>query len=407
MKAAGAVLLLTALALDVAACAAYAGVVGTTNDLFPRWVGTRLWLQHGVSPYSPLVDQGVRAVLPEMPGREEDPFVFGFVYPAYVALLLAPLAVLPFQLAATVWLLLIQGCCLFGALACWRATELERTLPPLRPWPALALTAIFPASVMNLVFLQFSAIVFAGVAGAWWLVARGSPASGGALLALGAVKPALAVTPGVALVLGSTGRARWFLAIGCMLALTLIAGGSLIAMPRWPLEFWRSTVDYARGARPVSAGTLAGLTFSSVLGGGNLFAGFASVAFSVIVVGLIVMAWRNSTRTAGESLQAGVLAGAWLVPPLYEWNNILLLALLIPALRPALRLSRFASAWAIGALAILGALTAVGYARWPSETRLLWPSLALAVYCVARLGRAGTKNVTDRSGGKPSEPIAT
>ncbi len=410
MKWAGALLLALAVGVDVLACAAYATTIGATNDLFPRWVGTRLWLQYGVSPYSPLVDQGVQAVVADLPGREEDPFVFGFVYPAYVALLLAPLALLPFWAAATLWLLLLQACCLGGALACWRATEAEASLPAARPWPALALATLFPATVINLIFLQFSALVFAAAAGAWLLLRRRREVLGGVVLALGVVKPALAILPVLALVAGEVRRRRWrALASGGVAALALTAV-SLVALPGWPVAFWRSTVNYAQGANPVSAGSLVGLTVTQALGGGDGGATAAVIGAAVALAagGIIVGAWCRSQRTLGAALQAGTLAGAWFVPPLYEWNNVLLLVVLVPVLRRAMGAGQRATRVAIVALAsvvIAGSVTAWGYVRWPSETRLLWPTLALASYCVPRWAARGTYSVTERSGELPS--IAT
>ncbi|HET6318030.1 MAG TPA: hypothetical protein VFG86_16370, partial [Chloroflexota bacterium] len=50
-RAIGAALVLAALALDAWACAQLADYVGTSNDLFPRWLATRLWLERGWDPY--------------------------------------------------------------------------------------------------------------------------------------------------------------------------------------------------------------------------------------------------------------------------------------------------------------------------------------------------------------------
>src|SRR5687767_6458946 len=83
----GAMLALGALALDVTACFALTGALGARNDLYPRWLATRLWLTAGQDLYSPETDAAIGAAIGASPIGGET-FVFGFVYPAYVALLL-------------------------------------------------------------------------------------------------------------------------------------------------------------------------------------------------------------------------------------------------------------------------------------------------------------------------------
>src|SRR5205085_2400989 len=106
--------------------------------------------------------------------------------------------------------------------------------------------------------------VYASLALAWWLATRRRDAPAGIALALAAVKPSLALLPVAALLAWALagGRRRlvaaWATATGSLLA------ASLVALPPWPAEFWRSTLDYARIASATSA---AGL-LASLLGGG-------------------------------------------------------------------------------------------------------------------------------------------
>ena len=163
---AGGLLLTLAAALDVWATAALARAMGPANDLFPRWFGARAWLLEGINPYAPAVDAGIRAAMGAAPGEALGAFVFGFVYPGYVALLLAPLALLPFGVAATVWLLLAQAATGGGAWLAWHAAGRDRPdAAPARATPALLVALLFPASLYNLAFGQFAALVFAALAG--------------------------------------------------------------------------------------------------------------------------------------------------------------------------------------------------------------------------------------------------
>lgn len=431
----GGVALLVAVLLDVSATAALARAMGTANDLFPRWYGTRAWLFSGLDPYSTEVSEGIRQAMGGAPGESRGAFVFGFVYPGYVALLLAPLAWLPFQWAATLWLLLAQGATGAGAWLCWRATKRERpaAFPVQERWvpgsvassriilwgrgPSLAggarallVAFLFPASLINLTFGQFAAVVFWCLAGAWYLLVRcnhathvrmarrGLTGSGGAgaLLALALVKPSLGLFPVAALLLWALGQRRYGAIASFLLCCGGLAGLSLVAVPEWPVAFWRSTADYARVASATSASGLVALVLARPLGAASgaivpaLTGAVATAATLAAGVG-----WWVSPRRAGDALATGVVLGAWLVSPLYEWNSILLLIPLLIWLR-----RRTATPIATIALVMVSMLTLPLIARWPSESRALWPSIVLAGWATQGTARAGgTRNVVPRRAG--------
>jgi hypothetical protein len=455
-----------AIALDVWATTLLAHAMGPANDLFPRWYGTRAWLLGGLDPYAPAVDEGIRRAMGGAPGEPLGAFVFGFVYPGYVALLLAPLALLPFSHAAPLWLLLAQAAIGTGAWCCWRAYELERRWPAATPLPALAAAVLFPASLVNLTFGQFAAIVFASVAGSWWLLVRHRPGWAGVVLALGLVKPSVALLPTAALLLWAARSGRPSYAGTRMLAAWLACAaalivGSLLALPGWPQAFWRSTADYARVA---SASSAAGLLAAVLLRGTGwssalheyLTPGLATGGISILAAAAVWAGWRTRCRsgqlgcgrperstpsadrcTAGHVLAAGALLGAWLVPPLYEWNSVLLLVPLLAWLRslpgaPAAPLWGFprrlgwrggavgsrapeggrrgcpgARPLTAGALIAASLLTLPAIARWPSESRLVWPLLVLVGWALAGVrAYPGTKKTTRRAGTSPSSPAA-
>ena len=389
----GFVLVLAAIALDVWACAQLAARVGATNDFFPRWLGTRLWLERGWDPYGAQTTAAISAAMGEAPlGGER--FVFGFVYPGYVALLLAPLAILPFAAAATIWLLLGQACCIGGALLAWRAAERQDSLPRANPLGALLAAALFPAVVLNELFLQFAALVLLALAAGWWLAVNGRPRLGGAVLALAAVKPTLGVAPAIALA-ATIGRERRRLAVSGGAAVGVLIFASLVVLPGWPAAFANSTLDYAQAARPRSASALAA-AIVPVAGAAVLVLAIAVVAGAAIVTG-----WLRSRRLPGDALAAGALVSTWLVPPLYEWNSVVLLLVLVPWLRRLRERGPGTLAMGVAALLCASATTAALYTRWPSEPRLLWPLLALMVYVVPRLMRRPSHTVS-ASGPLPS-----
>jgi hypothetical protein len=419
-------LLVLAVALDVWATAALAGAMGPANDLFPRWYGTRAWLLEGLDPYAPAVSEGIRQAMGAAPGEALGAFVFGFVYPGYVALLLVPLALLPFSWAATIWLLLAQVATGLGAWLAWRAAEREEGRPGASALPALLVALCFPASLLNLTFGQFAALVFAALAGAWYLLGRvrrpasvrgGTSGLAGALLALAFVKPSVALLPAGALLLWCWGHGRGRAVATAAVALGLLAGASLVLLPGWPpgwpVAFWRSTVEYARVASATSA---AGLV-AALLGraaGGQVLPPAATAAVAVLAAATVAAGWLVSPRRAGDALGAGVLLGAWLVPPLYEWSSVLLLLPLLGWLRrrPAGARARPGLVLATAGLVLANVASLPLVLRWPYESRALWPALVLAAWgavAVCRFRRyLGTKKVTLRSAGSsPSSPALT
>ncbi|MGI8423301.1 MAG: glycosyltransferase 87 family protein [Chloroflexota bacterium] len=388
------VLALAAALIDAWACYALAGLTGARNDLFPRWLATRLWLASAQDLYSPATDGAIRAAM-GTPPLGGDHFVFGFVYPAYVALLLAPLAVLPLRVAATAWLLLVQASVVGGTLLAWRAHERERGLPPARPLAALVTAVLLPATTFNLIFLQFAAPVFFALAASWWLLTRGHDRASGIALLPALVKPPLAALPIFALFVHAAAAGRWRFLLSATVAGTALFCASLVVVPAWPVRFMRSTQAYAAATRPQSAATLVA-SFGST-------SSVVAALLLVCVAVFVLWAWWVSPRALGDGLASASLLSLWLVPPLYEWNSVMLLLVLVPALR-GLRVRGVAPPWlACGAAIAASALTAWAYTRWPSESRVIWPLFALAIYVAGAARRVGIQSVTSST---PSPSLA-
>src|SRR5258708_38668377 len=76
------------------------------NDFYQRWRGARAFWVEGRDPYSQDVSRQVENDLyghPYDPDPALDEYPGDFLYPFHAAVLLAPLAVLPFALASAIW----------------------------------------------------------------------------------------------------------------------------------------------------------------------------------------------------------------------------------------------------------------------------------------------------------------
>ena len=344
---------------------------GQDTDLYPRWYGLRQLLLHGRNPYGDDVSREVASQIWFFDGHVSAPGsgpatalerIYGFLYPLPGMLLLAPLALLPYQVAYALWVL---GMLVALPAAAWMAMDVagrsaaarsagNAVPPPLegdvhggRGW------RVALAALLALVFLPTWADVMLGqlapatallTALAVWL--RNPFGAGAALAAAVAVKPhLLALLAPLWLAwhslnaLRGSQRSRHFLA-GAVCAGATLAAAALLALPSWPADFFRAARDYAavgpgEAAVLVAARTLlpesAALPAAAVLGGAALV--------------WALTAWWHAVRDDARVMAAvwrTLLVSALVLPPAWETNAVMLLLPLAaavgeqPARRPAL-----------------------------------------------------------------------
>ena len=387
----GAALLFGAIALDVFVTTRLATALGMASDLYPRWLGAHAWLIDGTDPYAPEIAERIRADMAANLGwdgrADSGAFAFGFVYPGYVALLLAPLAILPFPLAATIWLLLAQGAIAGATLLLWRHTPGVPARAPVPEVIAVALAVVWPPATFNLVFGQFATLVTFLLAVAATLARGRRDVWAGIVLALAMVKPQLglipAVTGGLTDVHHAWRRVRTGrLAIAALSTWAMLLGASLLALPGWIAPFLDGVADYARAAKATSPAILVADAITRLATGtwpirdlpGTVEA--LPLAVGVVIGAAIVGGWRRQAhRDPGvpSAITAGALATAWLVPPTYEWNHVTCLLILVPWVRRGGR--GRAVAWLAASTATFPVVVA-----WPDGSRATWPIILLAVW---------------------------
>ena len=424
----GAVLLALALLLDIIATNRLAIALGPASDLFPRWVGARAWVIDNVDPYSPDVTSTVRSAMGDALGwdgtADSGTFAFGFVYPGYVALLLAPLAILPFPAASTIWLLISQASVVGTVWLVWHtpshmhhpnptppdanalrypnpappdANALRYLNPPHPDAPAprlydasrgLFITTVLalfsPPVIYNLIFGQFAVLATLAIATAGWATARRHDRFAGTILPLALVKPQLALIPvtlwvagqvthwfrpATAIDLPSAGRTQvggearesppdvralplpgrmslpislhprrhgwgndtgnWHGIAAFTVTVATVGAASLIALPHWPGAFLDGLNGYAVTAR---ATTTVGIIASviTIEPSANMFIQAVLIG---AVLATVFLAPSGRNRTGHSLLPAGVLTGAWIIPPVYEWNHVVGLLILVPLIR--------------------------------------------------------------------------
>jgi hypothetical protein len=239
--------------------------------------------------------QGDRVVKTPCPGA--------FAYPYWSALVFVPLALLPYDLAASVWGALLLGGLIAGIALVIRAAGA----------PAVLVAAIATGSLSLIQVLTFGQLTgvllpLLGVS----LIAR--PARAGIAMTLLALKPQLAGLYGLALLKGASARFVWS-AAG---TLAVLGAVSIAVFPAWPGEWIRElTTNRVEIARPLP--TAAGLA--------RLLFGDARVAIFLIVALVAAVALLARGRRIDRVTYAAIAIAVSLfaVPYAYTYDQLFLL----------------------------------------------------------------------------------
>ncbi len=214
------------------------------------------------------------------------------VYPPPLAFLVAPLAMLPFPVAYTIWNLMLAG----AVLAAWRL------LAPGSLWQRtmqLGIALALPLLAFSLLLGQVVLLVGAALALVWWCLRRGSPVLLGLLAGLH-FRVVIA----------------WASASAALALVTLAAVGSS-GIAAYISRLHDATGGLAAYQVPAE------LTLPGLLGHGML----ALTAQVAVVIGIGVAAFKGRGRGPQWSIALGVI-GSLLITPFYHPDD---LAILVPA----------------------------------------------------------------------------
>ena len=296
-------------------CLVVAGAV--LADIAGSWRYHDLWCfyhggeaaLHGLDPY----DGPTWSVLTDDPSRSagsrvvKAPCPGAFGYPYWSALAFAPLALVPYDVAAGVWGALLLAGLIGGVTLLARATAA----------PGLLLAAIAGGSlplIQTLVFGQVTGVLLP-LLGLSLLAPAGRAGTAAALLYL---KPQLGALYVPALMRRTVDRGGPRLAWSAVVTIALLVTVSVAAFPAWPGEWLRElTTTRVQIARPLpTAAGLATLLFGD--------ARFAVVLIGAVLVGLALVTRR---RAVGSLEYAAIAMGVSLfaVPYAYSYDHLFLL----------------------------------------------------------------------------------
>lgn len=355
------------------------------SDLYERWLGTRLVLKNHANPYDKSVTEAIQkgAYGHPLGAIPLDPR--GFAYPAHVILLVAPLALLPFSVAAPIFsvILCLMALCLMPLfMSCLGQTWSGAS----KRMASLVLFASLPLVVALYVQQLTIFVVFATAAGLVCLK-KNHPVSAGILFALTTIKPQL-----VAVILGwlavwsiTRWRARYPVLVSFLASMTALVVAPEFLVSDW-IKKWLAAADlYLQHAdRKLPATWLLPGTLASVV----------TVA---AMIPAVLLLWRLRDANPREErfgfAVAVALAVTLLVVPVWpavQYNQLLLIPAVLVIVRQwperahktQWRLSMLALAiLGFGSVSALGVSLVVLVFRIPVE-RLAWPALPFFNFAV-------------------------
>jgi len=210
------------------------------NDFFLRWQGTRSYFA-GLDPYSREATLIVENGLYGAPARP-DQYPGDFVYPFYTVILMAPLALFPYDMASAIWLV-ITGALIVGTFALM--ADMFNWRPPV--W-------------LLLIGLAWSFVSYPAVRGTFlgqpgvavaclelitlWALAKDHDTLAGIVLAISTLKPPVGVFIVPFLLLWGLRYRRWRFVISFSVLFGVLFIGSFLMLPGWLSEWLQQVAKY-------------------------------------------------------------------------------------------------------------------------------------------------------------------
>ena len=286
------------------------------SDFFSFWLAGRMVLS-GEDPYSP--QAWAEGHMRFEATWRSDPT---FLYPIPVAILFAPLGLLPEEQALIGWVFLLELMILLSGILLMGRLGLGRLSP--FAFPLVAGLALFRPTWALLLSGQFSGLLLLACALAVFLWVRGQWFAGGAAMAFLLLKPSIGI-PVIALTAG------WLIVQRKSRALLGLATAALVLVlvtlpvrPGWPSEFLTiatTKLTHTFGFTPTVWGLSAYL--SGYAGLASIGIGLLATCVLLIVWGFVILHWRGRIDPGlglGLTLCVALLA----TPYAWPYDQILL-----------------------------------------------------------------------------------
>ncbi len=255
------------------------------SDFLPRWVGTRLFLMEGQSPYSDETTQEIQRLFYGRPARSGEDQVL-FVYPFYSIFLFSPFAMIEnYDFARAVWMTVLEVSVILLVIT---GLSLNRwRLSPFMLGLLMLFAALWYYTVRALINANVSLLIALVVALAFLAIRRERDGLAGLLLALTTIKPQMVILLIVLVLLWSASNRRWILFWSILGNLMLLSAVTSLLIPNW---IWQNMVQlfaYPDYTLPTTPGEI----FAVWMPGVGVRLGYA---LTVIIIATLVFEWRQA-----------------------------------------------------------------------------------------------------------------
>lgn len=201
-----------------------------STDLYPTWMGAKLFWEEGISPYDDEVGERSQQAIYDRPAQQGDD-QFLYVYPFYGIFYLGPLALTTFKISAAVYM---EGLLLGLLLSLILSLHVMKWLPPPLVLAILILwTMIGYFSARGMFLGQPALLAYAARMIALWGLYKQREGLSGAALAISTIKPqtGVLIVPLLLIWAWRTRRYRLLTGFGMVFGGLMLA--SFIAQPSW------------------------------------------------------------------------------------------------------------------------------------------------------------------------------
>jgi hypothetical protein len=255
------------------------------NDFIPRWLGTRLFLENGQSPYSPEVTRAIQRMIYGRAAQAGEDQVL-FVYPFYSFLIFTPFAMVEdYVLARALWMTVLEVA--LGLLAVLGISLSRWKIPPFLLALLLIFSLLWYHGLRPVINGNASVLVALFLALAFLCIRAEYDALAGFLLALSTIKPQMVVLLIPFVLLWAASHRRWALVTSTLASIAFLAAGASLFISNWLLQNIQQVLAYPDYTLPGSPGAI----FTLVLPGAGRQMGWA---LTIIMTGLILVEWFSA-----------------------------------------------------------------------------------------------------------------
>jgi hypothetical protein len=262
----------------------YQNLTPGSTDLYPRWIGAKMFFEGGISPYDERVGIASQTEIYGQPARPDQDQVL-FAYPFYAVFYIGPLVLVSYQLAAAIYMY-IMLLTLLGAMTLWLHLMHWLPSPPMLAWLILW-TVVGYFSVRGVLLAQLAIIGYGGHLLAVWGIYQRWDVLAGLGLALAVIKPQTGYLIVPLLLLWALRERRWRLVGSFGAGFGLLMLGSFLLYPPWFGEWWDQIRAYENYTETLSAAQIIAQQLPD---------GLISLAYAGFIVGLglpLLWVWKQ------------------------------------------------------------------------------------------------------------------